>query len=183
MAKVHPNISPDIQEWVMQQHLFFVATAPLAADGHVNCSPKGLDCFRILGPQRVAYLDLTGSAAETIAHLRENSRIVFMFCAFSGPPKIVRFHGNGRVVTPESPEWDNLITLFPVQPGTRAVVVAEINRVSDSCGYGVPKYEFLETRDTHTRWATSKTETELQAYRKEKNQFSIDGLPSVDAPE
>ncbi len=177
MGKLHDEITPEIVSWVQQQHLFFVATAPLAEEGHVNCSPKGLDTLRILGPRRVAYLDLTGSGAETIAHVRENGRIVFMFCALAGPPKIVRFHGSGQVITPASELWDGLRAMFPGYPGARTVVTADISRISDSCGFGVPKFEYIEERDTLEKWATSKGAEGLPLYRSQKNVRSIDGLP------
>ena len=180
MGKLYDGITPELSDWVGQQHLFFVATAPLAAGGHVNCSPKGLDTLRILDARHVAYLDLTGSGAETIAHLRENGRIVFMFCALSGPPKIVRFHGKGEVATPKSPEWPKLISLFPGYPGARAIIHAEITRVSDSCGFGVPKFEYVEERDTLTRWADAKKIEGLPLYRRQYNARSIDGLPGLD---
>ncbi|MDO8893090.1 MAG: pyridoxamine 5'-phosphate oxidase family protein [Sulfurimicrobium sp.] len=180
MGKLYQEITPEIISWVKQQHLFFVSTAPLASDGHVNCSPKGLDTLRILGPRQIAYLDLTGSGAETIAHLRENGRIVFMFCALEGSPKIVRFHGKGEVVTPDSPVWSELRSFFPTYPGARAIIHAQITRVSDSCGYGVPKYEYVEERDTLERWAESKNVEGLSLYRGQKNARSIDDLPSLD---
>lgn len=180
MGKLYDGITPELIAWVKEQQLFFVGTAPLAADGHVNCSPKGLDTLRILDARRVAYLDLTGSGAETIAHLRENGRIVFMFCALAGAPKIVRFHGRGAVATPKSPEWPKLISLFPEYPGARAIIHADITRVSDSCGFGVPKFEFVEERDTLARWADAKKIEGLPLYRKQHNARSIDGLPSLD---
>ncbi len=180
MGKLYEGITPELIAWVEQQHLFFVATAPLAADGHVNCSPKGLDTLRILDSRHVAYLDLTGSGAETIAHLRENGRIVFMFCALAGAPKIVRFHGKGRVATPASPEWPKLLSLFPGYPGARAIIHAEIARVSDSCGFGVPKFEYVEERDTLARGAEAKKVEGLPHYRKQHNARSIDGLPGLD---
>ena len=180
MSKLHDEITPEMTEWVQKQHIFFVSTAPLAGDGHINCSPKGLDTFRILGPKSVAYLDMTGSGGETIAHLRENGRIVFMFCAFDGPPKIVRFHGTGRVVLPTSPEWSELQGMFPEYPGTRSIICAEISRVSDSCGYSVPQFEFTEDRDQLQRWAQTKRPEGLSVYRKQKNTCSIDGLPVLD---
>lgn len=183
MAKRYETITPDLLAWVEQQRLFFVATAPLAGDGHVNCSPKGLDTLRVLGPRQVAYLDLTGSGAETIAHLRENGRIVFMFCALSGPPRIVRFHGTGRVVTPDMPSWPELRPLFPDYPGARAIIHAEITRIGSSCGYAVPKFEHVEDRDALERWAQVKGDDGLAAYRKQHNACSIDGLPSLDAGE
>ncbi len=180
MGKLYDGITPELIDWVRQQHLFFVATAPLAAGGHVNCSPKGLDTLRILDARHVAYLDLTGSGAETIAHLRENGRIVFMFCALSGPPKIVRFHGRGEALTPQAPQWAQLQALFPEFPGARCIIRAEITRVSDSCGFGVPKFDYVEERDTLTRWADAKKIEGLPLYRKQHNARSIDGLPSID---
>jgi len=181
VGKLYESITPELIAWVEQQPLFFVATAPLSAGGHVNCSPKGLDPLGIVDARHVAYLDLTGSGAETIAHLRENGRIVFMFCALTGAPKIVRFHGKGEVATPASPAWPKLLSLFPAYPSARAIVHAEITRVSDSCGYGVPKFEYVEERDTLTRWADAKKIEALPLYRKQHNARSIDGLPGLDA--
>ena len=122
MGKIYQEITPELGAWIEQQHLFFVATSPLSGDGLVNCSPKGMDTLRLLGPREVAYLDLTGSGIETVAHLRENGRIVFMFCSFSGPPKIVRLHGRGEVVTPESSGWEALRARFPDYPGARTII-------------------------------------------------------------
>lgn len=181
MGKLHGGISPGLAEWLRAQRVFFVATAPLAADGLLNCSPKGHDAFRVLGPTEVAYLDLTGSGVETIAHLRENGRIVFMFCAFDGRPQIVRLHGRGEALLPGTPSFELLRPLFPDHPGIRAIVRATIDRVSDSCGYAVPRYAFEEQRDTLTRWSQSKGPEGLAAYRKDKNGRSIDGLPGIDA--
>ena len=180
MGQLYESITPALEQWIKLQHLFFVATAPLAQTGHVNCSPKGLDSLRILSPRSVAYLDLTGSGAETLAHLRENGRIVFMFCALTGPPKIVRLHGNGRIVTKRAAEWMNLMSLFPSYTAPRSIVVAEVTRISDSCGFGVPKFEFQENRDTMERWAATKGQDALPEYRKLKNAQSIDGLPGLD---
>lgn len=180
MGKLYESITSEIATWIKQQHMFFVATAPLGSNGHVNCSPKGLDVLRILDAGQVAYLDLTGSGAETIAHLRENGRIVFMFCAFTGPPKIVRLHGQGTVVTKSSAGWDTLRAHFPDYPAARSIIRAEITRVSDSCGYGVPKLEFKEDRDAMQRWAATKGLSALPEYRKQKNSKSIDGLPALD---
>jgi hypothetical protein len=179
MGKLYETITPELASWIGQQPVFFVATAPLATDGHVNTSPKGLDCLRIVGPKQVAYLDVTGSGAETIAHVRENGRIVLMFCAFSGPPKIVRLHGQGTVVTKSSPEWATWCGRFPALAAPRSIVVADITRISDSCGYGVPKMEFREDRDAMSRWAETKGPA-IPAYRLEKNSKSIDGLPALD---
>lgn len=182
MSKVIENITPTLQEWIAQQHLYFVATAPTADEGHINCSPKGLDTLRILSPHRAAYLDLTGSGAETIAHLRENGRIVLMFCALTGPPRIVRLHGRGRVVLPGTDDWAMLRPLFPAMPGDRSIIDISVSRVSDSCGYSVPRFAFEDNRDTLTRWAAGKGADGLSTYQREKNAQSIDGLPALSAP-
>jgi len=182
MAKTYDSISPDLARWLEQQHVFFVATAPLAVDGHVNCSPKGMDAFRILGPHDVAYIDLTGSGAETIAHLKDNGRIVFMFCAFDGAPKIVRLHGIGRVAEPGSGTFDDLRSRFPNYAGARAIITAAISRVSDSCGFAVPRLDYVEERDTLEKWAVKKGAEGLIEYRREKNSSSIDGLPALQRP-
>lgn len=181
MSHHYDEITPEISEWIKQQHLFFVATAPLSADGHINCSPKGLDSFRILNPREVAYLDVTGSGAETIAHIRENKRIVFMFCEFNGTAKIIRLHGQGTVILPGSEKWNALIDLFPTQPGARSIIVGNISRVSDSCGFGVPKYEYVKERQGLAKWAQSKGPSGLAEYKIEKNSRSIDGLPGIDS--
>lgn len=180
MGKLYEQITPELANWLGRQRVFFVATAPLAGDGLVNCSPKGMDTFRVVGPREVAYLDLTGSGVETVAHLRENGRVVLMFCAFDGPPKIVRLHGTGEVVTPDAPAFAELRAHFPDHPGARAVVRARLTRISDSCGYAVPRYEYAGDRDTLARWADWKTDDELARYRREKNARSLDGLPGLD---
>jgi hypothetical protein len=181
MGKLYDGITPELADWLQQQRLFFVATAPLAADGLVNCSPKGMDTFRILGPREVAYLDLTGSGIETVAHLRENGRIMLMFCAFTGPPTIIRLHGTGAAIPSHSPEYDALRALFPGHPGARAIVRVNLTRISDSCGYAVPRYEYAGERDTLVRWVESKGDEGLTRYRQEKNARSLDGLPGIDA--
>ena len=179
MGKLYDSIDDDLAQWISEQKLFFVASAPLAAEGHVNCSPKGLDCLRVLGPRTVAYIDLTGSGAETIAHLRENGRVVFMFCAFDGPPKIVRLYGRGEAVTPDDPRWNTLAAQLPTLPGARSIIRVEVDRISDSCGYGVPKYTHTEDRRTLTNWAEKKDPAEIAEYQREKNTTSIDGLPAL----
>ena len=156
MGKSFDRITPELSRWIQRQHLFFVATAPLASDGFINCSPKGMDTFRIVTPRAVAYLDLTGSGIETIAHARENGRIVFMFCAFEGSPKIVRLHGAAEVHVPGSPRYELLSPLFPSHLGSRAIIRADLTRISDSCGYAVPEYSYQRDRDTLTRWSASK---------------------------
>jgi hypothetical protein len=178
MGKVHDVISPALAAWIERQRMFFVATAPLDGDGLVNCSPKGMDSFRILGPRDVAYLDLTGSGVETVAHLRENGRIVFMFCAFEGAPQIVRLHGTACVAVAGTPEYEELRGQFVEYPGARAIVRASLTRISDSCGYAVPRYDFAEQRDTLVRWTEAKGPA-IETYRREKNAQSIDGLPGL----
>jgi pyridoxamine 5'-phosphate oxidase-like protein len=180
MGKLYNEITPELADWLKQQRLFFVATAPLAAEGLVNCSPKGLDSFRILGPREVAYQDLTGSGIETVAHLRENGRIVFMFCAFTGPPRIVRLHGTGEVIIPGSPDYEKLQPLFPDNSSARAIVHVRLVRISTSCGYGVPRYDYAGERDTLVRWAESKGADRLKQYRRENNARSLDGLPGLE---
>jgi hypothetical protein len=179
MGKVYEIIDARLQDFIAKQQVFFVATAPLAERGHINLSPKGLDSFRVLGPRRVAYLDLTGSGVETIAHLRENGRVVLMFCAFAGPPKILRLHGRGSVLEPDHPDFAALRARFPEHVGVRSVIAVEVERISDSCGYGIPVYEFTGQRATLAEWASRKTDAELDAYRAQNNALSIDGLPGL----
>jgi hypothetical protein len=175
LGQVVESITPDLKGFIEAQPLFFVASAPLAASGHVNLSPKGLDSFRVLTPNRVAYRDLTGSGNETSAHLTENGRITFMFCAFAGPPRILRLYGRGTVVLPDALEWPALAALFQTLPGTRQIIVADIHRVQTSCGFGVPVMDVVEQRETLLRWAVAKGE-QITKYRQQKNATSIDGL-------
>ena len=175
MASVHASITPPVAEWIGRQHMFFVATAPLAGDGHVNLSPKGLDTLRVLDDMTVAYLDLTGSGAETVAHVRQNGRITLMWCAFDGPPRIVRVHGRGEVVALDDPR---VVGQFDDIPGARAVVLVHAERISDSCGYSVPRYAFEGHRSKLVEWADHRGPDGLVAYRAEKNATSIDGLPA-----
>ena len=178
MAKVYDRITPELQQFIANQQMFFVATAPLSATGHINLSPKGLDSFRVLAPNQVAYLDLTGSGNETSAHLRENGRITFLFCAFQEPPCILRLYGQGRVLLPGDSRWDEIYTHFPAIPGTRQIVVAEVDRVQTSCGLGVPLYEPVEQRQGLVQWAEKKGEAGLREYWEQKNRVSLDGLPT-----
>jgi hypothetical protein len=181
MGKVHDHLTDAIREWIGRQHVCFVATAPSGRDGHVNVSPKGMDgTVQVLPDGRCAYLDLTGSGAETIAHLRDNGRITLMWCAFDGPPRIVRIHGHGSVVLRGEPGWDEMAARFPDVPGARAVIVVEPDRISDSCGYAVPLMDFREDRSRLEEWATSRSDEELDEYRAVKNATSIDGLPAID---
>ena len=179
MGKLFATITPELQKWIEKQKIFFVATAPLSADQHINCSPKGLDSFKVLDEHTVAYQDLTGSGIETIAHLKENKRIVLMFCAFDGPPKIVRLHGHGEVVLPGDKEFDVLRQEFPERRGTRSFIRISVNRISDSCGYAVPLYEFKKDRDVMDKWVEAKTDDQLKEYRLAKNAESIDGIKGL----
>ena len=181
MGKIHDHIDESLAAWIGQQRVFFVATAPSGTDGHVNCSPKGGDAFRVIGPRTVAYQDFTGSGVETIAHLRENGRIVVMFCAFDGPPKIVRLHGRGTIVAEGHPEFASLRARFPDHPGTRAFITIDVTRVSDSCGFGVPRFEHRGDRDALEQWAASRGPEKLHEYRREKNVRSVDGLPGLNS--
>jgi hypothetical protein len=175
MGKVSESITDELKQFIEGQPVFFVATAPLASDGHVNLSPKGMESLKVLSPNRVAYLDLTGSGNETSAHLGENGRITFMFCAFSGRPRILRLYGRGTVVLPGAPQWDELVRHFEDHPGIRQIITADITRIQTSCGFGVPLMEHLGQRDMLTRWAETKGDA-LPAYREKHNAVSIDGL-------
>ena len=179
MGKVFESIDDQLAEWIRQRELFFVSTAPLASDGLVNCSPKGLDAFRILDPVTVAYADLTGSGIETAAHLRENGRIVVMFCAFNGSPKIVRLHGTGTFLEQGSQEFESLKAHFEPTRGLRGIVKISLTRISDSCGYGVPKFKYVGQRDVMSKWASKKSDEELLEYVRQNNHQSIDGLPGI----
>jgi pyridoxamine 5'-phosphate oxidase-like protein len=178
MGKQYDRITPSLQHFIQAQPLFFVATAPLSEQGHVNLSPKGYDTFRILSPHQVAYLDLTGSGNETSAHLAENGRISFLFCAFRRTPQILRLYGKGETVLPEAERWEELVVQFPSYPGIRQIILASIHLVHTSCGYGVPLMELQQERETLARWATSKGEEGLVDYRGANNRTSLDGLPT-----
>ena len=178
MGKVFDGIDEKLASWIGAQHLFFVATAPRDG-GLVNLSPKGLDSLVILGPKRVAYLDVVGSGAETIAHLRENGRITFMFCAFEGLPRIVRLYGRGAAIEPGDPEFAALAARFPHYPSTRSIIRAELSRIADSCGYGVPLYQYKGERSQIAEWAERKGPEGLRAYQLERNRESLDGLPAL----
>ncbi len=176
MAKFFDCITEELQGFIAAQHLFFVGSAPLSPTGHINLSPKGLDCFRILSPNRVGYIDLTGSSNETSAHLEENGRITFMFCAFEEPPCILRLYGQGNTILPTSPDWNSLYCLFPPIPGARQIIVADIQQVQTSCGFGVPLYDYRGQRQTLVNWASKKGEQGVREYQQQKNLVSLDGL-------
>lgn len=182
MGKLYDVIDARLRAFIEAQHVFFVATAPTEIAGHVNCSPKGRDTLRVLDERSVAYLDYVGSGVETIAHLRQNGRIVLMFCAFEGPPKVVRLHGRGSVVLPASPEFPGLLAKLEqrMELGVRAIVRIDVSRISDSCGFGVPEYSYRGPRDQLARWAEKRGQAGLAAYKLEKNTTSIDGLPGLD---
>ncbi|MFL5781217.1 MAG: pyridoxamine 5'-phosphate oxidase family protein [Thermoleophilaceae bacterium] len=192
MAKLYDAIDEHWREWIARQPLFFVGTAPLAGDGRVNVSPKGpIGSLSVLDEHTVAYLDLTGSGAETIAHLRENGRIVVMFCAFEGPPRILRLHGRGEVVMAGDPRFDELIARGGFEaPGPaeyrRSIVVVNVERIADSCGYGVPLMSYEGERPHPEAWAEKKLRAggadAIREYQRQKNSESIDGLPAVELP-
>ncbi len=179
MGKIYSIINDSIRQFIQAQAIFFVGSAPIDPNGHVNVSPKGLDTLRILGPSTIAYLDLTGSGIETVSHLKENGRVVLMFCAFQGAPKILRLYGKGRVVEPQEAEFSNLAAQFPNYEGARAIVIVEISRIADSCGFAVPQMQFVEERKQLTAWTHKQGPENLRRYRKEKNSQSIDGLPGL----
>lgn len=182
MGRTYDGIDERLAGWIESQPVFFVATSPLAADGHVNCSPKGnRQELRVVGPRRVAYVDQTGSGIETVAHLKENARIVLMFCAFEDSPRIVRVHGRGRAVLRGEPEFAELAGVFPRPTGigVRSIVVVDAERISDSCGYGVPVMTFAGHRPTMDQWAERKGSDGIRAYWADKNVASLDGLPGV----
>jgi hypothetical protein len=179
MGKAYERIDGPVQAFIEQHRMFFVATSPLDGNGHVNVSPKGLDTFRVLTPTTVAYVDYVGSGSETIAHVRENGRIVLMWCAFDGPPKILRVHGRGEVVEPDDPKYRLLRPHFPPAPEARAIIVVRVHRIADSCGFGVPLYAFESQRSQLPAWMDRKGPDGLHAYQREKNATSLDGLPSL----
>lgn len=182
MGRVLDHIDEATAEWIRSQHMFFVATAPVEG-GRVNVSPKGLDSLRVLSPTEVAYLDLTGSGAETIAHLRNNGRITMMFCAFEGPPRILRLYGEGRHVLPQDAGFAELALLFPDRRAVRSIISIKVDRVQNSCGYAVPRMDYVEDRTRLDTWAANRTDDEIVEYWQEKNTVSIDGLPALDSRE
>jgi len=179
MGKIFDGIDAELSAWITAVPLWFVATAPLARDGRVNGSPRGQDTLSVLGPHRVGWVDYTGSGVETIAHLRENGRITLMFCSYDARPRIVRLHGHGTVALPGEAAYEQVVALHPPHPSTRAVVLVDVERVSDSCGYGVPVMEVVGERDLMRLTAQKKGPEGLAAYRAQHNAVSIDGLPGL----
>jgi hypothetical protein len=194
MGKLYSELDERLTKFIARQSVFFVATAPCLSSegdgGHVNVSPKGYrDTFAVLGPARVAYLDLTGSGAETVAHLRQNGQVTIMFCSFDRQPKILRLYGTGRVVLPGAAGWAELAACFPAggfgsnEASRRAIIVVDLDRIADSCGYAVPVMELAEERDVLVKSDQKKTAAQLDAYRTAKNSVSIDGLPALSGAE
>jgi hypothetical protein len=179
MGKFFDIIKDQHKTFIEKQKMFFVGSAPLNADGHVNLSPKGLDSFRVLSDSRVAYMDVIGSGNETSAHLLENGRITFMFCAFDGPPLILRLYGKGYTVLPEDAEWPEIAKHFEIMLSTRQIIVADVYQVQTSCGFSVPLYEHTGERDHAIKWAENKGVEGLEKYKEEKNRISLDGLPTA----
>ncbi|MGH6656624.1 MAG: pyridoxamine 5'-phosphate oxidase family protein [Actinocrinis sp.] len=182
MANVFTEIDDQLRQFIDQQPMFFVGTAPSGADGFVNISPKGYrDCFAILGGHRVAYLDLFGSGTETIAHVKQNGRIVVMFCSFTRNSRIVRLHGHARVLRPDDPEFADLAPHFNLKhPGLRSMIVIDVERVSDSCGYAVPYMELVDERPVLDDAESRRTPDEWAARVAGVNSKSLDGLPALD---
>lgn len=190
MGKIFERIEDPLREWIAKQALFFVGTAPLDADGHVNVSPKGpIGSLRVLDDYTVAYLDIVGSGAETIAHLRENGRIVVMLCAFEGPPRILRLHGRGEVVTPDDGRFAELLERCAfdepaIEESRRSIIVVDVSRIADSCGYGVPLMSYEGEREHARKWAEKKMRVggreAIADYQRTKNAESIDGLPALE---
>jgi len=179
MGKFFDSILDQHKKFIDHQKIFFVATAPLNAEGHVNLSPKGMDTFRVFPGNKVAYLDIIGSGNETSAHLLENGRLTFMFCAFDGPPNILRLYGNGYTVLPGQAEWSELSKHFNIVLATRQIIVADIYKVQTSCGFSVPYYTYNGERDHAQKWAESKGAEGLEKYKAKKNLESLDALPTA----
>ncbi len=182
MAKLYEEIDDRLAAFIAKQKMFFVATAPLSADGHVNLSPKGYDAFRILSPKRVAYADLGGSGIETVAHVRENGRITIMFCAFEGPALILRLYGQAHVMQFDEPGFDAELARFPGFERARNIVTVDVDRIADSCGWGVPFYDFKGERDQLKRAIEHRTRDEWAERRYTSNAESIDGLMGLVRP-
>jgi hypothetical protein len=179
MGKTYEELDERLQRFILGQKMFFVASAPRSDDGLVNISPKGFDTLRILDSKTVAYLDLTGSGVESIAHIKENGRFVVMFCSFDKTPLILRLHGRGQVIERSDVEWATLQPLFPEVRAARAIIKLSIDRVADSCGWGVPMYEFAGTRDQYSNYMDQLDDEGLRQAQMEWNEASINGLPGL----
>lgn len=182
MGKSFDALSERHKAFIAEQKMFFVGTAPLAARGYLNVSPKGFDAFRVIDDGKVAYLDMTGSGIETVAHVKENGRLTIMFCAFQGPPLILRLYGEGEIVERSDARFPALRARFPELPGMRSIVTLSIRRVSESCGWGVPRYDFVGERDQYQRFADQKSNEDIRESQLAQNMRSIDGLPGLTEP-
>lgn len=178
MGKFHDSIKPAHREFIERQHIFFVGSAPLSTDGRVNLSPKGLDCFKVLSEYQVGYMDLISSGNETSAHTLENGRITIMFCSFEGAPNILRLYGKGLTVLPGTADWEKYSPHFTIYTSTRQLIIANIDLVQTSCGFGVPLYNYTGERDIHFEWAEKKGADGLHEYVQQNNLKSMDGLPT-----
>ncbi len=179
MGRTYDELTPRLREFITAQPMFFVGTAPLSPDGHVNVSPKGSrDTFTIVDDRTVAYLDLIGSGAETMAHVRENARMTLMFCSFTRQPRTLRLYGTARCVTPGEPEWETHHSRFGPHPIPRSVMVLSLTRIADSCGFTVPEMTLVRERDLQDKWGENKSVHQLEEYMRLKNTVSIDGLPA-----
>ncbi len=178
MGRTYETFTESLAAFIDEQPMFFVATAPLQSDGHVNLSPKGADSMRVLGPRSLAYADLVGSAAETIGHLKENGRITFMWCSFGPTPRIVRAHGRGVPHLPGDTGFDDLARHFPEFAALRSIITVDVTRIADSCGFGVPEMSLIGQRDRLIEWGERKSPQQLHEYMEENNRVSIDGLPA-----
>ncbi len=176
MARFYPALEDKHRDFIAAQKIFFTASG--TATGRLNLSPKGMDSLRVLSPSRVAYLDLTGSGNETAAHLKHDGRLTLMWCSFDADPLILRLYGRGRAVRRQDADWAELRTHFPALPGERQLIVLDVDAVQTSCGYAVPTYTYVGERETLARWAEKKGPVGLLDYWREKNQVSIDGLPT-----
>lgn len=179
MGKTYSTIDSGLAAFIERQKMFFVATAPLSSDGHVNVSPKGYNCFRIISPTRVAYVDLGGSGIETVAHVRENGRITIMFCAYEGPAMILRLYGTAQVMQFDEPGFDKELGFFPGIERARNIIFIDVERIADSCGWGVPFYDFKSEREQLKRWVGNSPQDEWAERRYTSNAESIDGLPGL----
>lgn len=181
MGKVYEQLDEKLIRFIESQHMFFIGTAPLSGEGLVNLSPKGMDTLKILDEKTIAYLDLTGSGSETIAHLKQNGRFVLMFCSFTNKPMILRIHGKGSVLESDHPEYPALLQKFPERRGTRAIIKLSAQRIADSCGWGVPEYEFVRERDTYSKYVANLSDDDLRQGQI-ANARSLDNLPSLATP-
>ena len=176
MSKIYTKITTRLQKFIEAQKIFFVATAPNS--GRINLSPKGMDSFRVIDENRVLWLNVTGSGNETAAHLLENNRITIMFCSYEGAPNILRLYGKGKEIKEGDTSWNELISLFPKTPGTRQIFDITIETAQTSCGMSIPFFEYKGERNELNDWAEERGKEGIKQYWEDKNQTSIDGLPT-----